>query len=152
MNDHSTTHSTGPTTRMSVIEGCRHGDNQAWTAFFNIYAPIVYRYGRHARLSESDTEEVVAKVMDDFMQALRRGFAVDHSVGRFRQYLRSAANHEISSQRRRIKNHTPLEDIAEPPSGEPLPEECWAELERQEHLRLCLARLRLLPRHGSPGR
>ena len=146
MNDRSTT---GPTTRMSVIEGCRQGDNQAWTAFFNIYAPIVYRYSRQAGLPESDAEEVVAKVMGNFIQALRGGFAVDHAVGRFRHYLRSTANHEIAAQRRRrLKKHARLEEVPEPPSNDPLPEQCWSDLERQERLRLCLERLRSLPEVG----
>jgi RNA polymerase sigma factor (sigma-70 family) len=135
-----------PTTRLSVIEGCRQGDNQAWTVFFNIYAPIVYRYARHARLPEHESEEVVAKVMANFLQALRRGFTVDHARGRFRDYLRSAANHEIAAcRRRRRPQPVPLDEAPEPSGDEPAAEQRWADLERQERLRLCLARLCHVP-------
>lgn len=146
VNDLPTSTAGGPTTRLSVIEGCRQGDNQAWTTFFSIYGPIIYRYGRHAGLSDHEAEEVVAKVMGSLMQALRRGFAVDHATGRFRHYLRSTANHEISAQRRRRRpNHADLGDVPEPSSDELLPEEHWCDLERQERLRICLDQLHRIP-------
>lgn len=142
MSDHV---SSLPSTRLSVIEGCRQGDDRAWTVFFNIYAPIVYRYARHARLPEHEAEEVVAKVMANFLQALRRGFQVDHSIGRFRHYLRKMTNHEIAARRRSESRPICLDDVPEPSDNQPPADQEWVALERQERLRVCLARLGRLP-------
>lgn len=134
-----------PVTRLSVIEGCRQGCSQAWQTFFGVYAPLVYRFARHARLSDSDAEDVVANVMRNLMKALRSGFEVDHTIGRFRHYLRKVANREIAAQRRR-SSEQPSVDPQESPEIEAAESDpAWAEAERRERLRVCLDRLRLLP-------
>jgi len=132
---------------MSVIDGCRRDCSASWRTFFEIYGPIVYRYARHARLAACDADDVVANVMRNFMQALRRGFTVDHSVGRFRYYLRKMTNHEISALWRR-QSRTRSADLDVTPASqdtEPAPDKYWADIERQERLRICLERLRQSP-------
>ncbi len=130
-----------PTTRVSMLVRCSAGCNDSWQAFFRIYAPIVFRYARHAGLVDCDAEEVVANVMRNFVLALRGGFQVDYARGRFRDYLRKVANHEIAAQRRRCRGHAALEDVAEPAAPQPGAER-WAEVEQQERLRTCLEKLR----------
>jgi RNA polymerase sigma factor (sigma-70 family) len=134
--------STGPTTWPSLFDGCRRSDNQAWTTFFGIYGPIVYRYARRAGLRQDDADEVVAAVMRNFVQALRRGFEVDHALGCFRHYLKKVANHEIAAQRRRRgRTVTDLDAVLDVPGREEPPEQYWREIEKQERLRICLERL-----------
>jgi RNA polymerase sigma factor (sigma-70 family) len=134
--------STGPTTCMSMLDRCRQGDNRAWHTFFGIYGPLVFRYARHARLSNDEADEVVAAVMQSFVQAFRGGFKVDHAVGRFRHYLKTVANHAIAAQRRR--RGPPTVPIGpEPIDGRGEPD--WDTIEQQELLRMCLERLAAAP-------
>lgn len=133
-----------PATRLSVIEGCRQGSGAAWETFFSVYAPIIYRFARRARLADHDAEDVVANVMRNLMKALRGGLEIDYSVGKFRYYLRTVANREISAQRRRARSTTlDTQESAEIEAVESDPE--WAEAERRERMRVCLDRLRMLP-------
>ncbi|MCH8807901.1 MAG: sigma-70 family RNA polymerase sigma factor [Planctomycetes bacterium] len=125
-----------PTTRMTLIERMRKMDNSAWTTFFEIYGPIVYRFARRARLDDHDAEEVVAAVVRNMLRVMRGGFELDPELGRFRDYLRSVTNREISAQIRRRKLSSPL--ITDPGAEDGT----WAELERQEVLAVCLERLR----------
>lgn len=133
-----------PVTRLSVIEGCRHGSNAAWQTFFDVYGPVIYRFARRARLADHDAEDVVANAMRNLMKVLRGGFEVDYAVGRFRQYLRTVANREISAQRRRARSLNL--DPQESPDIEAIDSDPdWVAAERRERLRLCLDRLRMLP-------
>jgi RNA polymerase sigma-70 factor (ECF subfamily) len=129
-----------------MLGRCAQGDNPSWTTFFGIYGPLIHRYARWGGLAEHDADEVVANVMRNLLQALRGGFEVDHSVGRFRHYLRKIANREIAAQRRRgTRQPVGLEQTPEPPADDEPSEEHWAALERQERLRICLERLRAVP-------
>lgn len=137
-----------PVTRLSVIEGCRQGCNTAWETFFAVYAPLVYRFARHARLADSDAEDVVANVMRNLMKALRGGFEVNHEIGKFRHYLRKVANREINAQRRRAAGvNIDLQDSPEIESAEEHDAD-WAAAEQRERLRVCLDRLRISPQIG----
>lgn len=140
-HDMSTSCSSGPPTRPSVLAGVRDGDQRAWTTFFEIYAPLVYRYARHASLSDQDAEDVVANVMRNFVRALP-GFTYDRSVGKFRHYLKKVANHEIAAIRRRRSTATDLNSVPER-AGEDEPlDQYWHAVEREERLRMCQQRLR----------
>lgn len=121
---------------MTLIERMRKMDNSAWATFFEIYGPIVYRFARRARLDDYEAEEVVAAVVRNMLRVMRRGFELDPELGRFRDYLRSVTNREISAQIRRRK---PSSRLVTDPGAE---DGTWAELERQEVLAVCLERLR----------
>ncbi len=132
-----------PVTRLSVIEGCRQGSSTAWETFFSVYGPIIYRFARRARLPDHDAEDVVANVMRNLMKALRGGFEIDYAVGKFRYYLRTVANREISAQRRRARSNNI--DLQEAPDIEAIESDPdWSEAERRERMRVCLDRLRML--------
>lgn len=70
------------------------------------------------------------------LRVMRGGFELGPELGRFRDYLRSVTNREISAQIRRRKLSSPL--ITDPGAEDGT----WAELERQEVLAVCLERLR----------
>jgi RNA polymerase sigma-70 factor (ECF subfamily) len=132
-----------PSTRISLIGRLGDPANREWEDFFAIYAPIVYRMARHARLSENESEEVVAIVMRNFVGTVRKGFKVDHEIGRFRSYLRTITNRVISAQRDKTTATTasavPLEELPDERNHD---DANWTRIEREERLRTCLDRLR----------
>jgi RNA polymerase sigma factor (sigma-70 family) len=140
-----------PPTRASLLAGMAgegDGANGPCKTFFSIYGPIVHRFARRAGLAEPDADEVLSRVMENFWKRVRRGgFKVDSAKGRFRDYIRKIANHEISRARRR-QGRSPLDLEAagtiEDVRAAALPE--WAEIEDEERLRACLDRLRGLPK------
>jgi RNA polymerase sigma-70 factor (ECF subfamily) len=136
-----------PSTRLSLVGRLRGELSKDWETFFAIYGPLVYRMARHAGLRDDEAEGVVSQVMRDFLSAVRGGFAVDHEVGRFRSYLRTAANNAIRAhlraRRRNGNGKMPLtEDLAEAPDDTTVE---WERMEQLERLRLCFERLRASP-------
>lgn len=132
-----------PETRLTLIERCREGKDDAWRTFFEIYGNLTFRYARHAGLSDTDAEEVVAAVVRSIMQSLRSGFKVDHGIGRFRHYLKTVINHAIVAQRKRAAGPIRARDIDKLCEDPPAPVDPEIRrMEQEERLRLCLDRLR----------
>ena len=131
-----------PDTRTTLIRRLSNDVGDAWRTFFDIYGPLVYRLARRAGLNENDAEDVLANVMRNFVQAVQRGFELDHSQGRFRSYLRTVTRHEVAAAYQAKARHPGLPDRADPPACDPMPDDLWLETERQQHWQTCLERLR----------
>jgi len=131
-----------PDTRTTLIRHLADHSDERWGTFFGIYGPLVYRIARRAGLNENDAEEVLANVMRSFVQAVQRGFEVDHSVGLFRSYLKTMTAHEIAAWRRQQRKHAGAMPVDEVETNDDTPEEHWAGAERQQRWRQCLEKLR----------
>ncbi len=94
-----------PDTRTTLIRRLSDYSDERWRTFFEIYGPLVYRIARRAGLNQNDAEEVLANVMRSFVQAVQRGFEVDHRIGLFRSYLKTMTSHEIAAWRRQQQKH-----------------------------------------------
>lgn len=131
-----------PDTRTTLIRRLASNSNDEWRTFLAIYGPLVYRIARRAGLSEGDAEEVLANVMRGFVQAVQRGFKVDHSVGMFRSYLKTITTNEITAWRRQQRRQVGTGSVEEAVADSQTPDAHWADTERQQRWRLCLEKVR----------
>ena len=131
------------TTRTSLLIRIKdRGDCQAWTEFDAIYRPILLRYSLSHRLDEADAEDVVQHCMAAVQKHIG-DFEYDPSKGRFRSWLRTIANNHIRSLCR--KRREPIADsgvLGEVQNRDTSPEDAFARLWMEEHLKHCLNRLR----------
>jgi RNA polymerase sigma-70 factor (ECF subfamily) len=80
-----------PTTRMSLLVRLRDPlDEQAWSEFTEIYAPLIDRLARRKGLQEADAADLVQEVFCAVAKAIERQ-AYDASKGSFRGWLFSIA-------------------------------------------------------------
>ena len=78
-----------PETRASLLQRVRDpADNEAWREFFNIYRPLIYRYGRLRGLSRADADEVVQKCMTKLVDKMPQ-FEYSSTKGGFKFWLRT---------------------------------------------------------------
>lgn len=134
-----------PSTRITLIRALTSGGAHAWDEFFSIYGPLIHRLARSSGLQENEADDVVANVMRGFLKAVRAGFELDPSRGRFRHYLRTIARREIASHfrsRGRSAGAATDDELRAIPDDALPPDELWADAEREERLRTCLDRLR----------
>lgn len=133
-----------PSTSVTLISKLRDLTNPAWSRFFELYAPVVYRLSRRMGMNHNDAEDTVAIVMRNFAGAVRSGFQLDPSVGRFRSYFRTLTRRTIAEQRQKSRNAARCIGETDAVQDE-TPDEYWEEVERQERWRTCLEQLRALP-------
>jgi RNA polymerase sigma-70 factor (ECF subfamily) len=138
-----------PPTSHSLIIAVKQGDSSAWTRFYDLYGPIVYRFARHARLQDADAEEVVANVMRNFLRWMKGDGEFDPARGKFRHYLRRTVNNEISQmfEPRAVRGRGLGGDSDESGDSrtrathEASADELWDAIEEQELLRASIEEL-----------
>lgn len=130
-----------PDTRTTLIRRLANDRGDAWRTFLAIYGPLVYRIARRAGLGDSDAEDVLADVMRNLVQAVGRGFEVDHEVGLFRSYLKTLTSHAIVAHRRKQKRNCSSTAAEHVVAADPPPVSEWESAERIERWQLCLERL-----------
>jgi RNA polymerase sigma-70 factor (ECF subfamily) len=69
-------------------------DAVAWTAFVEIYAPLVYRYCRRKGLQDSDSADITQEVMAQVARSIR-AFEYEPQRGRFRDWLGSVIHSKV---------------------------------------------------------
>ncbi len=135
-----------PSTHRSLLERLKH-DDQAWAEFYRLYGRVILRLALRARLPDADAQDVQANVLRRFHSAVRRGFAVDPSRGRFRAFLRTLTRREIMRQQRwRRQAWGAAAHPDDVPRSAAEPENQWATLERQARWVVVMQRLRAAPR------
>jgi RNA polymerase sigma-70 factor (ECF subfamily) len=114
--------------------------NLAWTKFYQIYGPVIYRFSRRTGLDQNEADEVLARVMRNFLTAFRNGLVVIESKGRFRSYLRTVTNRVIQA----VRSERPRGE--EPGAAEPaaMQRDDWETDELRSMLLASLQRLREL--------
>jgi RNA polymerase sigma-70 factor (ECF subfamily) len=76
-----------PTTRVSLLARIRNTDDgNAWRAFVDLYAPVVYAYCRRRCLQRADAENIAQEVFTRVSRSIGR-FEYDAERGRFRGWL-----------------------------------------------------------------
>lgn len=85
-------------TRPSLLIRIRdRSDQQAWELFVDTYWLLIYRYARSWGLDRQSAEDVVQEVFSRVANAIG-GFEYDRGRGRFRDWLKTIAKHEVQRQ------------------------------------------------------
>jgi RNA polymerase sigma factor (sigma-70 family) len=84
-----------PTTRVSLLVRIRdRGDEDAWTEFVDLYAPLVYSLARRRGLQEADAADLTQDVLRSVVRTAPR-FAYDPGRGSFRGWLFTVARNQL---------------------------------------------------------
>ncbi|MEQ8211007.1 MAG: sigma-70 family RNA polymerase sigma factor [Lacipirellulaceae bacterium] len=84
------------TTKQSLIFRVRDADDlEAWTAFVDIYGPLVCQYGRRRGLQDADAADLAQDVLREVACSIKR-FDYDSELGRFRNWLLVIARYKLS--------------------------------------------------------
>jgi RNA polymerase sigma-70 factor (ECF subfamily) len=84
-----------PTTRASLLARIRDSrDQDAWRQFVQVYAPVVYGYGRERGLQDADAADLAQDVLRAVADAAGR-FDYDPRRGSFRGWLFTVAHHKL---------------------------------------------------------
>ncbi len=131
------------TTRVSLLLRVKNPqDSRAWQEFFDIYAPLLYRYARARRLSRVDAVEV----RDQCLAIVARkigGFEYDRRKGTFKSWLRRIADSKVADLLRRRRPGLAGNDVLETAAARsPSPAEHWEQVWELEHIRYCVERVR----------
>ena len=117
-------------------------DKQAWTEFDAIYRPLLQRFALSCGLGEADAEDVVQHCMESVQKHIEE-FRYDPTRGRFRGWLRTIASNRIRTlRRRRIEASAGSGAFDNIPNDDTSPEDAFARLWMEEHLKHCLDRVR----------
>ena len=88
-----------PSTNASLLLHLRNAhDIERWTAFVELYTPVLYRYARSHGLAEGDAQDIVQDVFLAFAKAVG-SFSYDPQRGRFRNLLIVIARRAIARHR-----------------------------------------------------
>ncbi len=102
-------------TRKSLLVRIRDKqDRTAWQTFYDLYAPLLYRYARRRGLSHHDAEEIRSQVLETIARKIE-SYDYQPSRGRFRSWLRRlVVNKTIDAHRRgnAIAGGSHIEDAA----------------------------------------
>lgn len=91
------THTTSPTLLQRVR---RAEDQSAWSRFVELYAPLIFEWGRRAGLPEADAADLSQDVLIHLLAELPR-FDYSPARGRFRGWLRTVTVNKCREHQRR---------------------------------------------------
>jgi RNA polymerase sigma-70 factor (ECF subfamily) len=91
-----------PLTSPSLLLRIRDpADVVSWGTFVNLYAPLIYRYGRRRGLQDADAADMTQEVLARVARAIR-DFSYDPERGRFRDWLGLLTHRELlTAQKKR---------------------------------------------------
>lgn len=130
-------------TRASLLLRVRDSsDEQAWTEFYELYAPLLYRYARAQGLNHADAEEIRSQCCEALVRQIPT-FEYDREKGGFKGWLRTmVARRVIDRLRKRREHQLESSDLRKLPNPEMAVDEVWEQQWRQQHLRFCVQSLR----------
>lgn len=90
-------------TKQSLLQAAREGEDEAWNRLFCIYKPLIHWWIVSNKISEHDADELAQDVL---MIVLRKLQDFEHSgnVGAFRRWLRVITTNQIRSMIRKRRN------------------------------------------------
>ena len=113
-------------------------DTDAWSKFYDLYGPLLYRYARSRGLSHDDAEDVRGNCYEAIVKQIKT-FEYDKEKGGFKAWLRTLVNRRVVDRLRKRKSQAleskHLRDVqAETPAADELWDEYW----KNQHLRYCI--------------
>jgi RNA polymerase sigma factor (sigma-70 family) len=94
-------------TRISLLVRIRdRGDEDAWTEFVDLYAPLVYALARRRGLQEADAADLTQDVLRSVVRTAPR-FAYDPGRGSFRGWLFTVARNQLRKWANQRQRHPP---------------------------------------------
>jgi RNA polymerase sigma-70 factor (ECF subfamily) len=128
-----------PVTRASLLLRLRDPqDEAAWTAFVDLYAPLVYGYARKQGLQDADAADLSQDVLGAVASGVRR-LEYDRQRGAFRNWLFTIVRRKLADWRAAQRKHTPgsgdsaIQHVLEQCPDQAAPDTQW-EAEWQERL------------------
>jgi RNA polymerase sigma-70 factor (ECF subfamily) len=117
-------------------------DGEAWVEFYDLYAPMLFRYARARSLGVADAEEVRDRCLDAVARAMP-DFRYDPERGSFKGWLFAIANAKTSDLLRMHRPHrlSTVEALSVADAA-PDPAAAWENAWRHQHMRHGLERAR----------
>jgi len=117
-------------------------DAVAWTEFYAIYGPLVYRYAQVRGLSHADAEDVRSQCLHVVVETIGE-FEYDRAKGGFKNWLRRIASNKIvDAHRKRREKRAESQDLREIVDDRLGPDELWDRHWHHEHLNYCVDQVR----------
>lgn len=141
------------TTRKSLLEKVRAGDEVSWGEFYATYKPLILLRGNDCHLTPDENDELVQQVMCEIFRKDIIGkydpdnipedivFKYDPSHGRFRHYFRKIIRNQAVKILRKRTPHAPLEEIEGLPALESW-DDAWEEEWKKHLLTMALGELK----------
>ena len=130
--------STESETNVSLLQRVRSSDNQeAWSEFVRIYAPLIYSYGRKRNLQDADAADLTQDVMQIASRKMA-SFDYDSNNGSFRGWLLMVTLNRIRQLARKTSQQgTGRTSAIELMNQHPTPEDKshWEQLSQQQLFR-----------------
>jgi RNA polymerase sigma-70 factor (ECF subfamily) len=99
----------------TLLEAIRNLHQDALTAVFDQYAPILYKYALRLCRCPDEADDIVGHVFSELLKHLKKGTGPRDNL---RAYLFQVAYHKIVDQARDRQRTTPLDNIGSVSSGE----------------------------------
>lgn len=130
-------------TRPSLLLRVRDStDQEAWTEFYELYAPLLYRYARAQGLNHADAEEIRSQCCESLVKQIPT-FEYDRQKGGFKGWLRTMVSRRVIDRlRRNREKQLESADLRRLPCEEAPIDEIWERQWREQHLRFCVQALR----------
>jgi len=134
----------GYTTHATLLARLTDGiDPTAWREFHDRYADLIREFARRRGLQPADCDDVAQEVLLSLTRSMKR-FDYDSRKGKFRSYLKTTTEREISRKLRQNKNNRTLGDpglVASEVVANPAEDAIWEEEWRRYHVRTAMRRL-----------
>lgn len=126
------------TTRASLLIRIRNTrDTKAWSEFYDLYAPLLYKYARARGLNHADAEDVQSTCYESIVKQILH-FDYQKEKGGFKAWLKTLVNRRVIDLLRKKREHqADSQEIAVVQDDSPSVNQMWEEHWRKQHLRYC---------------
>jgi RNA polymerase sigma-70 factor (ECF subfamily) len=134
-------------TRVSLLQRLRTpGDGAAWADFVKMYEPLLTSYVRKKGVPEHDVADVVQTIYVSLLRAMPT-FKLDKGRGKFRSWLYQVTVNAVADRARRRGRRASREvswreNMPEPATFDPSPDEEWEKSYRERMFNIALEQVR----------
>lgn len=130
-------------TRPSLLVRVRdQADAKAWDEFYELYAPLLYKFARAQGLPHADAEDVRSQCCESLVKQLPT-FEYDRQKGGFKAWLKTMVSRRVIDRLRKRREHQlDSADLRAIPAEQQAADELWEQQWRQQHLRYCVQSLK----------
>ncbi len=131
---------TEPTRPSLLIRVKNPQDQEAWAEFYEIYAPLLYRFARSRGLNHADAEDVKSQCCEALVRQIPT-FDYERHQGGFKAWLYVMVKRRVIDRlRRRTEHQLDSAELRQLPAAET--QDVWDLQWREHHLRYCVNSLR----------